>query len=551
MTIQHSYVLHLRHQPLSYSSRKSETQQMFTFPSCLCCPRSTHHLCRATVIWMRPGLSTEDDLFSAGQATAPQSGQVTSAGLTTGTNIVPAEGPSSLDAQHARQASPSPLRKRSRIHLPYPLTILALLDVGYSVYTAREEQHIPTPLVTFTVARAVVLVLVVGCSRRWKYRGGWVGMVCAMSVGAAVWEACRGILMRRVIPPERGDNAAKGSFLAIVGASGHLAGQANRVQTAAIASLEYVNRWPRQEPVLRTLADFQLMFLLLIRLSPPVRQSDGTSLRLPTSRDPHLFHSASTRSRRSENGSYPSPARSRRGFPGGSAPSTPARMRPSKQQRRASAASWLAEQAVHNSQAAGESPGLLSPGLAGPSRCQPDQVYPRGDTGHSDRFSAAHFNPSTPTAPMQPHGDVATGYSAHSSEDAAEGADVTSGEPVSASDDDEDQFSDCGSSDGDEDDDDDTDSEDDDGDSASSVSESSIIDLPPPLQPSRIVPPSLSMNGGLSSLANRSPILRPLVRRSRSARFLSRSWGSRAGGAEYDDGDVEARAEGYGTFRQR
>jgi hypothetical protein len=77
----------------------------------------------------------------------------------------------------------------------------------------------------------------------------------------------------------------------------------------------------------------------------------------------------------------------------------------------------------------------------------------------------------------------------------------------------------------------------------SSISESSIIDLPPPLSPSRIVPPtSLSVNRGLDILAGieQSPVIGAVVRRTRSARFLGRSWGSR-------DEDDEGQ-EGYGTF---
>lgn len=63
----------------------------------------------------------------------------------------------------------------------------------------------------------------------------------------------------------------------------------------------------------------------------------------------------------------------------------------------------------------------------------------------------------------------------------------------------------------------------------SSISASSIIDLPPPLQPSRIIP-SMSFNRGLSSTTTNavsalesSPVFGPLLRRTRSARFLSRS----------------------------
>ncbi|ORY34054.1 hypothetical protein BCR39DRAFT_518285 [Naematelia encephala] len=106
-----------------------------------------------------------------------------------------------------------------------------------------------------------------------------------------------------------------------------------------------------------------------------------------------------------------------------------------------------------------------------------------------------------------------------------------------------------------------TDPEDDD---VSSVSDSSIIDLPPPLSPSRIVPPhSLSMNGGLNLAAlDDTPVVGHLVRRTRSARFLGRSWGSRVGPEDDDDDQGEGeelgrtaqnrgtREEDYGTFGQ-
>lgn len=73
---------------------------------------------------------------------------------------------------------------------------------------------------------------------------------------------------------------------------------------------------------------------------------------------------------------------------------------------------------------------------------------------------------------------------------------------------------------------------------SSSISESSIIDLPPPLAPSRIAP-SLSMNRGLDIIAaiDQTPVFGAVVRRTKSARFLGRSWGSRSG-----------EEEGYGTF---
>jgi hypothetical protein len=46
------------------------------------------------------------------------------------------------------------------------------------------------------VIRAIVLVLVLGGSRRWRYRGGWVGAVSVVSLGSVVWEGCKGQLDR-------------------------------------------------------------------------------------------------------------------------------------------------------------------------------------------------------------------------------------------------------------------------------------------------------------------------------------------------------------------
>jgi len=91
----------------------------------------------------------------------------------------------------------------------------------------------------------------------------------------------------------------------------------------------------------------------------------------------------------------------------------------------------------------------------------------------------------------------------------------------------------------------------------SSVSESSIIDLPPPQLPARIIPPtSLSLSRGLDVIANAgidletSPVIGNLVRRSRSARFLAQSWGSRDSAmSEAVEGDRQG--DGYGTFGQR
>lgn len=101
-------------------------------------------------------------------------------------------------------------------------------------------------------------------------------------------------------------------------------------------------------------------------------------------------------------------------------------------------------------------------------------------------------------------------------------------------------------------------------DDVSSVSSSSIIDLPPPLSPAALsVPmlrPSLSISSHLGAL-DTSPVIGPLVRRTRSAKFLGRSWGSsrerevdgeaelgQAGSSVRRDQCTREINEGYGTF---
>ncbi|KAK1920537.1 hypothetical protein DB88DRAFT_503655, partial [Papiliotrema laurentii] len=81
----------------------------------------------------------------------------------------------------------------------------------------------------------------------------------------------------------------------------------------------------------------------------------------------------------------------------------------------------------------------------------------------------------------------------------------------------------------------------------SSVSESSIIDLPPPLSPARIAPARQCRCHSLDIFAaiDGSPVfgaVGAVVRRTKSARFLGRSWGSRQEEREPDS------PGGYGTF---
>jgi hypothetical protein len=87
--------------------------------------------------------------------------------------------------------------------------------------------------------------------------------------------------------------------------------------------------------------------------------------------------------------------------------------------------------------------------------------------------------------------------------------------------------------------------------SISTISDSSIIDLPPPLEPNRLIPPSVSLNTGLSLAAlDQSPVIGPLVRRTRSARFMNiGGLGRGPTGEAGEAGEREREASnGYGTF---
>jgi len=101
----------------------------------------------------------------------------------------PAVGPSAPLAQSIRYP-PGP-----RIKYPYPLPVLSALDLGYTVYHAHDT---PTrsSSIALCIARVVVLCVVLGCSTRWRSRGGWIGVVSGWSIGHAVWSVCESQLTR-------------------------------------------------------------------------------------------------------------------------------------------------------------------------------------------------------------------------------------------------------------------------------------------------------------------------------------------------------------------
>lgn len=127
-----------------------------------------------------------------------------------------------------------------RLKYPYPLPILALADFVYTIHHRYTAFHRPsTHLLALCIIRCVVLLIVLGGSRRWRSRGGWVGAVSVVSIGSVVWEGCRGQLLGK-------GQAGSGegidiAFLVIVSLVYTRLKRANG-KTGLIAVIEYVRR---------------------------------------------------------------------------------------------------------------------------------------------------------------------------------------------------------------------------------------------------------------------------------------------------------------------
>lgn len=147
--------------------------------------------------------------------------------------------PSPDPTRPCRASIDPPRSVEPKLRYPYPLPLLACFDLGYTLY------HINTHstswiIVALCFVRCFVLLFVVGCSKRWRTRGGWVAVVCGLSVGLAVWTLCKGQL-------EKGKPAAGGSttsvhalFLGVVSCPDLSSGLQLNIQTAGIAIAEYV-----------------------------------------------------------------------------------------------------------------------------------------------------------------------------------------------------------------------------------------------------------------------------------------------------------------------
>jgi len=88
--------------------------------------------------------------------------------------------------------------KTPRLKYPYPLAFLAILDLVYTIHHRAKAIHRPSNhSLALCIFRVIVLSVILGGSRRWRSRGGWVGAVSVISLGSVVWEGCKGQLVGR------------------------------------------------------------------------------------------------------------------------------------------------------------------------------------------------------------------------------------------------------------------------------------------------------------------------------------------------------------------
>jgi hypothetical protein len=118
---------------------------------------------------------------------------------------------------HASSRSTSPTTKQI-FRYPYPLSLTSLLDLAYFIYHSV-RRHASSSLSSIACIRFLVLFGVVGCSRRWRNRGGLILLVSCATVGTSVWEGCADRLKRSTSGRHAADTSASdgnSTFLIVV-----------------------------------------------------------------------------------------------------------------------------------------------------------------------------------------------------------------------------------------------------------------------------------------------------------------------------------------------
>ncbi len=122
---------------------------------------------------------------------------------TTASNQIPSS-PSFQPRPVSTHLTPPPPR-RVRLIYPYPLILLSLLDLIYTLYRRSSDisddgksveaaYPVPTFFLVLSGIRAAVVGLVVGSSKRWRNRGGWIAGCSVLTLCVAVWTFCADLL---------------------------------------------------------------------------------------------------------------------------------------------------------------------------------------------------------------------------------------------------------------------------------------------------------------------------------------------------------------------
>lgn len=109
--------------------------------------------------------------------------------------LINPSGPSFPSSTPSSAPSSARLPLEPRIRYPYPLPFFTLIDLAYTFHHDR-GRSVSSMSFTLCIARAVVLGIVLGCSTRWRNRGGWIGAVSGCSIGYAVWSVCEAQLTK-------------------------------------------------------------------------------------------------------------------------------------------------------------------------------------------------------------------------------------------------------------------------------------------------------------------------------------------------------------------
>ncbi|WWC94176.1 hypothetical protein V866_001015 [Kwoniella sp. B9012] len=369
--------------------------------------------------------------------------------------------------------------RRTILNRAYPLLFLVIIDTFYT-YEHFSSLSFSTGFISFI---RIITLVYVGFTKRWKFKKSWVMLVCGLTLIYSIWEGCKRF-MTRAGDDSNQEEGRDGRYL---------------MSTSILSIIEY------------------LSYLLLLRLFPPSPSSTTANLsyKLPLAQTPSSMRYRST---------------STRNTPGS------VRFHPQSQHRRHVSRGTLRSVRVRNrgnTVIGGADDSAISQ-LVGSDQQEMRYEADQGDvfTSSTEVGMSSGYGPgrrSLDRSSLHPHEDEYEDDQLYDDEEEQD-------DEQDGYDTDEDRLSYSPTKDiinldnldhleDQEVHDVDGNDEEDDDQSISSISSSSIIDLPPPLMtlPSRST--SLNINMNMTGLEN-SPIVGPLIRRSRSARFVPSSWGS-------------------------